>query len=105
MKRIYISGPISGTSDYLERFAKAEEAIKSNGDFAVNPAAVNDRLPNCTSYNCYIDMSLAMLRHCDAIYMMHGWQNSRGARLEKAYAEALDIPVLYEEKSDERCIE
>lgn len=100
MRRVYISGPISGTDDYLDRFARAEMAVSAMGCAAVNPAAVNDRLPEGTSYQCYMDTSLAMLRHCDMIYMTRGWRGSKGARLEKAYADALGIEAAYEDASE-----
>lgn len=96
-ERVYISGPISGTDDYLERFARVEERIKARDWVAVNPAKVNASLPKDTSYACYIDTSLAMLRHCTMIWMMKGWKDSKGALLEYAYARALDIAVIDEE--------
>ena len=37
MKRIYISGPITGTDDFYERFMKAEEMLSSEGLSIVNP--------------------------------------------------------------------
>ena len=32
-EHIYISGPITGTSDYMERFEKAEKELIENGYF------------------------------------------------------------------------
>lgn len=43
--RIYISGPITGTTDYKERFAVAEEKLKANGYEVVNPAKLAAALP------------------------------------------------------------
>ena len=40
-EHIYISGPITGTSDYMERFEKAEKELIENGYSVINPAKVN----------------------------------------------------------------
>ena len=36
--KIYISGAISGTKDYMERFARAEKELTEKGWSVVNPA-------------------------------------------------------------------
>ena len=70
--KIYISGAISGTDDYMERFAKAEKELTEQGYSVVNPAKVNAQLPEDTSYEEYMEMSFCMLDMCDGIYMLKG---------------------------------
>lgn len=84
--RIYISGAITGTDDYMERFAKVEERLKKQGYSVINPAAVNSMMPADTKYEEYMKMSFCMLDMCDAIYLMKGWENSNGANRERQYA-------------------
>ena len=60
----------------------------------INPAKVNANLPESTTWKEYMRMSLCMLSMCDGIYMMEGWQQSRGASLEYAYAKGMGITVL-----------
>ena len=43
--KIYISGAITGTDDYMERFSKAEKELAEQGYSVVNPAKVNAQLP------------------------------------------------------------
>ena len=38
--RVYISGPITGIDDYMERFSNAEKELKEQGLSVVNPAKV-----------------------------------------------------------------
>lgn len=85
--KIYISGKITGTTDYIERFAAAEEKLRAAGFVTVNPARVNRELPQETTYDEYMAMSLTMLDMCQAIYMLDGWEDSTGASIEfeKAY--------------------
>ena len=96
LKKVYISGPITGTKDYLEKFEDIETALVlvHQGVEVINPAKVNSNLPESTTWEEYMRMSLCMLSMCDGIYMMEGWQQSRGANLEYAYAKGMGIMVL-----------
>lgn len=92
--KIYISGKISGTHDYLERFKKAEDILKADGWQVINPAAIGDLLPKNTTYKQYMQLDLMLLSMCDAIYMINGWENSEGAKAEHQYAEALGLVII-----------
>lgn len=96
--KIYISGPITGTTDYVERFQKADELLKERFPEAdvINPAKVSASLPENTDYEDYMKLSLCLLEMCDVIYMMEGWDDSKGALLEFQYAKAMGQGILYE---------
>ena len=42
----------------------------------------------------WLDGDLELIRRCDAVWMIPGWQSSSGARGEKEFAESLGIPVF-----------
>ena len=94
--KIYISGAITGTDDYMERFAKAEKELTEQGYSVVNPAKVNAQLPEDTSYEEYMKMSFCMLDMCDSIYMLKGWEKSCGANREYGYAIAKEKTIFIE---------
>lgn len=94
--KVYISGPITGTNDYMKRFNNAQKYLESKGYSVVNPALVNSNLPKDTSYDEYMDMSFVMLRMCDAIYMLKGYEYSEGAKVELNVAERTGKKILYE---------
>lgn len=85
--KIYISGPISGTKDDLERFKTAEEKILAAGQTPVMPASATGSF----DYRACIRLGLARLGECEAIYLMTGWQDSKAAMLEQHYAEEVGL--------------
>ena len=95
--RVYISGAITGTKDYMERFSKAEEMIRNSGYVPVNPAKVNAQMPDGTKYGTYMEMSHVMLKSCDVVYMLNGWERSNGARSEFALAIVHKKTIVFEE--------
>ena len=61
MGKIYIAGKITGTTDYLERFARAEEWLNQHGyqGMVINPAKISNGLPpESTTYKDYIHIGL-----------------------------------------------
>ncbi len=85
---VYIAGPISGTTDYMERFKNAEEAIKRMYKcFPINPTIVSEVMiaAECT-YEQFMNVTNSLLKCCNAIYLLEGWQHSSGAVAELKYA-------------------
>lgn len=95
--RVYISGPITGTDDYQERFKKAEEYLRRQGYEVINPARVNGQMPEL-KWEEYMNMSMTMLSLCDMIFMLRGWKESQGAKLEHEYASNGSIHTIYEKE-------
>lgn len=95
--KVYISGPVTGTEDYMERFRAAEEKLKAAGHMVYNPAAVNSRMPEGTAYGEYMRVSFLLLGMAEAVYMLEGWQQSGGAKMEYAVAEGMGYKLMFEE--------
>lgn len=95
--RVYISGPITGTDDYMQRFRIASERVKALGHEVINPAMTNATLPSSTTYEEYMGMSLKLMGMADAAYFLKGWQDSKGCNREYGYACATEMLLLFEE--------
>ena len=89
---VYLSGPMRWCAEYPKRFAKAESELKKQKYVVLNPAW----LPLGLNEDAYMPICLSMLDAADAIYMLRGWENSDGAKLEKTYAEYQGKYVYYE---------
>ena len=82
VKSLYIAGPIAGVQNYRERFAAAQAAAEAYEWAVLNPATLPAGLPN----GAYMPICLAMLDSADAVLMLDGWEDSEGARIERAFA-------------------
>lgn len=91
--KLYLSGAITGTDDYMDRFSMAEKSLEVEHTI-INPARVNAQLPSDTNYEDYMKMSFCMLDMCDGIYLLKGWEKSCGSNRELGYAMAKGKIIL-----------
>ena len=106
--KIYISGPISGTTNYPQSFEKASEYLRNLGYDIVDPSTIDPPSHiskgdvTFESWDYYMREGIKQLMDCDRIYMLEGWENSEGAMLEHRVALQLSMPCLYEVEDIER---
>ena len=91
--KLYLSGAITGTDNYMDRFSMAEKSLEAEHTI-INPAKVNAQLPSDTDYEDYMKMSFCMLDMCDGIYLLKGWEKSCGSNRELGYAMAKGKIIL-----------
>ena len=101
-KVIYVSGKITVTSDYVARFSTVEDKLIAEGYEVLNPVREGKRLERCLetekpTWVQYMKYAIATMMKADYIYMMSGWKQSKGARLEHFLARALNYNIIYEE--------
>lgn len=102
MTRFYISGPITGVEGCEEKFEQAERKLRCLKHLQIiNPAPVLRAMPKDTTWEKYMEVALCMLRDCDAVYMLRGWERSTGAQIERLYAIGSGRGIVYEDEMDE----
>ncbi|MGK2897240.1 MAG: DUF4406 domain-containing protein [Burkholderiaceae bacterium] len=93
MKRVYLSGPMTGYPDLNFPAFNAEAArLRGLGFDVVNPVDVNVD-PSASWHEC-LRKDLAALLTCDAIALLPGWERSKGAQLELHVAHRIDMEIV-----------
>ena len=87
-KVVYISGPITGVSEYRRAFEQAEQDIVAAGYIPLNPA----RLPEGLSNAQYMRINFAQIDAADAVLLLDGWEKSRGCWVESSYCMYIGKP-------------
>jgi hypothetical protein len=92
--KVYIAGPMTGLPDFnYPAFHALAADLRSAGYVVVNPAenfAGDQTLP----YRTYLREAVRSLVDCDAVALLPGWENSRGAMLERSIAETLGMVLM-----------
>ena len=93
--KIYLVGPMTGIEEFnFPAFHAAAKRLRAEGHTVFNPAE-NDGGKADKPRAHYMRMDVRALVDCEAIMVLPGWLDSRGARLEVQIAVACDLP-LYE---------
>jgi hypothetical protein len=94
MKKIYIAGPMTGLPDYnYPAFHAAEKVLASSPEWIVLNPAKNFAGRQDLERPVYLNAAIEQLLGAQAIYMLPGWQNSPGARMEYMIAKELELEL------------
>lgn len=107
MKLIYVSGPFSAPSEGFDELHGYEHNITTASMYALalwragwavicpHKNNANYQYAEDVEYNTWIDGDVEILRRCDAVLMIPGWEESNGAQIERKYALNHDVKVFY----------
>ena len=94
MKRIYISGPMTGLPEKnFPAFNAEANRLRALGFDVVNPVDVTPNEAELTWHEC-MRSDLAALLTCDTLALLDGWQQSSGAHLEMHVAHRVGMEIV-----------
>lgn len=101
-KKVYISGAIAhyGMEERRATFQAAALRLKEQGFEPVNP--FENGVPDDAHWMAHMKADIALLVGCDYIYMLNGWELSKGAKLEFDVASSCGIKVMFEGQKSSR---
>ena len=93
--KIYLSGKMTGLPDYgYPAFQAAAERLRAQGVQVISPHEITPTGVGPWTWEQHMRADLAALLTCDVVVLLHGWETSRGAQLEKTVAEAIGLKVV-----------
>lgn len=100
MRLIYVAGPFSAPTQFEvdANIRRAEELgleVARLGASPVIPHANTRSLHLQVPQVFMLEATLELMRRCDALVLVEGWQDSQGTRDEMCEAHFLGLPVFY----------
>lgn len=90
--RVYIAGPITGIKGAKGIFAEVAQRLTGKGFEVVNP--FDNGVDQQEPWEVHMKADIKMLVDCDAIYMLEGWEQSKGANIERELAIQLGLTII-----------
>lgn len=102
-QRIYIAGPMTGLPDNnYPAFHDAANRLRGRAWHVENPAENPEPHTDAAcKWTAYMRMGVSQLMTCHAIYLLPGWQNSKGASLEYLVAQRLGLTIYVHATQDD----
>lgn len=94
VNRVYIAGPMTGVPEWnFPLFNSTARRLRDVGAHVENPAEINPDTD--MEWHEAMRANIPRLLTCDTLYLLPGWEKSRGATLEYSLATALGMTIRY----------
>jgi len=99
MKLIYVAGPFRhethwGIDENVHRAKQVGIQVAQFGAMPVIPHSMTQSFHGEGTEQFWLDGTMALLRACQAVILVRGWQRSSGTKREIEEAAKLGIPVF-----------
>ena len=89
---LYLSGPMAGYPDHnFPAFEKARVKLRNAGYLVTCPAELGKH--DGWSWSDYLRRDIKVMMDCEAVALLEGWENSKGAQLETHVASVLGFRI------------
>ena len=95
-KIVYLSGKITDNENYKKDFAVAEVYLRQMGYIVLNPAQLDEISTEQLTYEQYMKICYRLIDIADIVFMVSGWNESKGANAELTYAKSIGKKVMYQ---------
>jgi hypothetical protein len=89
--KVYIVGAISGDKNWKEKFKKAAGVFNSTNLIIMTPLDY----PEGLTQKEYMQLSVQNVFLADWLYVIPGWENSKGTKAEIALAKSIRVKIEY----------
>lgn len=101
MKVVFVAGPYRAPSEWqINQNIRRAEALALDlwrmGLAVLCPHKNTEHYGGAAPDSLWLDGAVEMLRRCDAVVCVQGWESSEGARGEVEQATVSGIPVFYD---------
>ena len=108
IKVIYIAGAFRAKTQWgiMQNVRKAEDAslkLWKLGYAVICPHTMTQHFQNECPDEVWLDGCLELLRRCDAIYLVEGWQSSKGSLEEYKLAQFLGLVIMGNGNPEKTC--
>lgn len=97
-KNVYLSGKVSGLPLRVakRKFDEAQKYFNNKGIICCNPC----RQFLLSTWEDNLIRDLMLIKQCDTVCFIDGWETSTGANIEKQFAEKIGKEIIYFENGE-----
>ena len=92
--KLYVAGRIADEKDYVAKFERACDEVRSMGCVPVNPCDIEH--DHGKTWAEFMVNDIKAMLDCEGVYALRDWERSKGATIEVCLAKSLGKRIVYQ---------